>query len=555
MNRKPDPEKAAEELMQLNHRHPGLLPQVASFQRIRILMICLVLVLSTGFIYWPVANHSFLNYDDQEYVTENPHVRTGLILENLIWAFHAIHSANWHPITWISHMVDVQLFGIDPGMHHLSSLFLHALNSILLVHVLNKMTGNFQASFLAAALFALHPLQVESVAWIAERKNVLSAFFGILTIRAYVCYAQSPRLNRYLQMVFFFMLSLMAKPMLVTMPFLLLLIDYWPLKRLSNRFSFYRSLREKVPLVFLASLSCLITVIAQKDVGAIKQMEAFPLSIRVANALMSYISYMAKTIWPRNLAAFYPHPGGSLPLWKVSWALLILILISVWVGRYREKHPHLLMGWLWYLGTLVPVLGLIQVGSQALADRYAYIPLIGLFIMIAWTIPFQRLRPVVLYPIAGIVFFLLMTGTRDQVRHWRNDAVLYAQMLDVTTDNFQGHFGMGLAFANKGMLDEAIDHYQTAIRLKPNYDRLYNNLGIVFLKQGKLQEASSAFQKATQLNCQNAKAYNNLGVALISAGRRREAIRHFKKAIAINPNYEEAKQNLMNAGGDFGILK
>ena len=507
----------------------------------------ILLVVLSFWVYWPVTTHSFLNYDDQEYVTENPHVQNGLSIHNVEWALTAVHSANWHPLTWISHMLDVQLFGLDPGMHHLTNLILHILSTLLLFLVLRRMTGELWPSFLVAALFALHPLHVESVAWIAERKDVLSTFFWMATLWAYTRYVNSPNLLQYLWVSLFFILGLTAKPMLVTLPFVLLLIDYWPLKRFSGSRSGTRLVWEKAPLLVFTLLSCWITLIAQHHAGAIKPSETYPFSIRIANALVSYVAYLVKMVWPHHLTAHYPHPGGSLSIGKVSGAALVLISVSVAVWCFRRRHPHLWVGWLWYVGTLFPVIGLVQVGSQALADRYTYVPFIGLFIMISYSLSSIRSKPLIPITVFSIILAILTVQTRIQIRYWQNDMTLFSRMLDVTENNYRAHFGMGLALAGRGLLDQAAVHYREALRINPEYDRVYNNLGILFLKKGDVQAATTQFLKALQLNETNAKAHNNMGAAMMAMGKARQATYHFKKAVSINPDYTRARQNLANA--------
>jgi len=508
---------------------------------------CLLLAISSFWVYWPVTTHSFLNYDDQEYVTENPHVQSGLSLQNVVWSLTEVHSANWHPLTWISHMLDVQLFGLDPGMHHLTNLIFHVLSTLLLFFVFRRMTGELWPGCLVAALFALHPLHVESVAWIAERKDVLSTFFWMATLWAYLRYADSPNLLQYLRVLLFFILGLTAKPMLVTLPFVLLLIDYWPLKRFSGSRSGTRLVWEKAPLLVFTLLSCWITLLAQYHAGAIKFAETYPFSIRIANALVSYVAYLVKMVWPRHLAAYYPYPGDSLSIWMVSGAVLVLISVSFAVWCFRKRHPHLWVGWLWYVGTLFPVIGLVQVGSQALADRYTYVPFIGLFIMVSYSLSSFRSKPLIPITVFSIILAMLTVQARIQIRYWQNDMTLFSRMLNVTENNYRAHFGMGFALSGRGLLDQAEVHYREAIRINPDYDRVYNNIGILFLKKGDVQAATTQFLKALQLNEKNAKAHNNMGAALMALGRTEQAVSHFQKAVFIKPDYAHAQDNLANA--------
>ena len=509
--------------------------------------ISLFLIISTAFIYWPVTHHTFVNYDDQDYITENSHVQGGLSLDGMVWSLFTIHASNWHPLTWISHMLDVQLFGMDPGRHHLISLLFHIINTLLLFHVLKKSTGDIWPSALVAALFALHPLHVESVAWAAERKDVLSSFFWMLTMVAYIRYVERSSSLRYLLVLVFFALGLMAKPILVTLPFVLLLTDYWPLGRMINISAGFRSFFEKIPMLILSALSCAMTIYAQQGSGAIKQLEVYPFSIRIANAAVSYVTYMTKMIWPQNMTVFYPHPGHTLSAWQVLYSTLIILTISSMVWVCHRKYPHLLVGWLWYLGTLIPMIGLVQVGAQAFADRYTYVPLIGLFVMISWSIPLKRIRPAILIPIMVVLISALLLQSRSQVKHWRGDMALFKHMLKVTERNYKGHNGLGSALAKEGLFDQAVIHYEAAIRIKPDYDRAYNNLGVALLNTGGIHEAVFQFRQALKHNSTNAMAHNNLGVALMGLGKNEQAILHIKRAIALNPGYREARQNLVTA--------
>ncbi|MFH1481458.1 MAG: hypothetical protein ABIG67_09325, partial [Pseudomonadota bacterium] len=353
------------------------------------LLIILVLMIGTFVIYWQVHTHGFVDYDDHDYIIENPHVRAGLTMEGLIWASTSRHAANWHPLTWLSHMLDCELYGLDPKGHHLSNLFFHMANTLLLFFLLTAMTGARYQSAFVVGLFALHPLHVESVAWVAERKDLLSTFFGFLTVWSYTRHVKRPGLLPYLRTSILFTLGLICKPMLVTLPFLLLLIDYWPLRRVERVTSrpFLHLIWEKWPLFLLSLASCIITFQVQQGWGAIKTLGTYPFDVRIANALIAYVSYMGKMVWPQGLSVLYPHTGQMPPLWQIGGASLFLILGSVLVVRMARHHAYLPVGWFWYLGTLFPVMGLIQVGFQKMADRYTYLSLIGLFIIIAWGIP------------------------------------------------------------------------------------------------------------------------------------------------------------------------
>jgi len=525
--------------------------------------IGLLLIAVTLVAYWGVQNHEFINYDDGLYVTENYRVQAGLTMKSVTWAFTSTHASNWHPLTWLSHMVDCQLFGLNPGYHHLTSLLLHIANALMLFLVLKRMTGSVWKSSFIAALFALHPLHVESVAWVAERKDVLSTFFWILTIWAYVYYTQRPNLARYLLVVLSFSLGLMSKPMLVTMPFILLLLDDWPLGRsrvgrlgcdLNSQTAHSLNFRkpqsvwaglvlEKVPLFGLAAASSALTFFAQQQGGAVRSLEVFPIETRISNVLVSYVSYIGKMLWPYRLALPYPYPE-MLPMWQVAGASLFLVSVSILVIHYGKRHSYLRVGWLWYLGTLVPVIGLVQIGSQAMADRYTYIPLIGLFIMMVWGIPDilagWRYRRVLFVISAAVLFLSFIMITRDQVRHWCNSITLFKHTLNVTTNNFTAYCQLGLALSGQGRFQEAIPILSVALQLRPSHPETYNHLGVISAQEGKTQEASAYFSKALRIKADYAEAHSNLGAILLQQGKIQEAIEHFTEAVRINPNFPVA---------------
>ena len=525
--------------------------------------IGLLLIAVTLVAYWGVQNHEFINYDDGLYVTENDRVQAGLTMKSVTWAFTSTHASNWHPLTWLSHMVDCQLFGLNPGYHHLTSLLLHIANALMLFLVLKRMTGSVWKSSFIAALFALHPLHVESVAWVAERKDVLSTFFWILTIWAYVYYTQRPNLARYLLVVLSFSLGLMSKPMLVTMPFVLLLLDDWPLGRsrvgrlgcdLNSQTAHSLNFRkpqsvwsglvlEKVPLFGLAAASSALTFFAQQQGGAVRSLEVFPIETRISNVLVSYVSYIGKMLWPYRLALPYPYPE-MLPMWQVAGASLFLVSVSILVIHYGKRHSYLRVGWLWYLGTLVPVIGLVQIGSQAMADRYTYIPLIGLFIMMVWGIPDilagWRYRRVLFVISAAVLFLSFIMITRDQVRHWCNSITLFKHTLNVTTNNFTAYGQLGLALSGQGRFQEAIPILSVALQLRPSHPETYNHLGVISAQEGKTQEASAYFSKALRIKADYAEAHSNLGAILLQQGKIQEAIEHFTEAVRINPNFPVA---------------
>ena len=523
------------------------------------LLVCFILIVATLVVFWQLSTHDFIVLDTADYVSENPIVQKGLTKRGSIWAFTTVEKFYWHPLTWLSHMLDCQLFGLSPGMHHLTNLLFHLANSLVLYLVLIKMTGSRWRSAFVAALFALHPLHVESVAWVAERKDVLSTFFWLLTMWAYAFYAERPTLSRYLLVFFFYALGLMAKPMLVTLPFVLLLMDYWPLERFqhpgwgnrSNSMALKRShiqlILEKIPLFALAAGLSIVTFIGQQRAGAVAPLDVISLNIRVANAVVSYVSYMGKAIWPSNLAVIYPY-SETLVAWQFIAAGLFLICLSVAFVKTSRKRPYLFVGWLWYLGTLVPVIGLVQSGPQAMADRFTYIPLIGLFILFTWgvydLVRRWRFQGIVLPLSAVLILLVLMVCTWYQVRHWKNSTTLFTRTLDVTLNNWLVHYNMGFALERQGKLEEAVGHFSEALRYNPSYVNAYYALGSVRLRQEKLDEAIRHFSEALGLKPDYVEAHNSLGVALERQGRTEEAVGHYSEALRINPDYAEAHFNL-----------
>jgi tetratricopeptide (TPR) repeat protein len=511
---------------------------------------------ATLFVFWPLGNHEFINLDDDVYVYANPQVKAGLSRNGVIWAFRSLEAGNWHPLTWLSHMLDCELYGLHSGWHHVTSLLFHIANTLLLFWVLRRMTGRLWQSSFVAALFALHPLHVESVAWVAERKDVLSTFFWMLTLWAYLRYVEQPGLTRYLLAILFFVLGLLSKPMLVTLPFVLLLLDYWPLGRFplgqpssGGNSSTRRLVLEKIPFFSFAAVSSLVTLVAQQGAGAVQNLEYFPLEARIGNALVSYIVYIGKMIRPHPLAVLYPHPG-MLPMWQVAGAGLLLVCGSILVVRASRKYPYLLVGWLWYLGTLVPVIGLVQVGSQGMADRYTYVPLIGLFIMIAWgladILTGWRYRKATLAVSAGVLLSIFMVVTSLQIGQWHDNIRLFTHTLKVTEHNAIIHYNLGVALSNQRKDGEAMVHYKEALWIEPNYVEAHNNLGFTLARQGKNEEAIAQYSEALRINPKYVEAHNNLGIALARQGRNEEALSHFVEALRINPNFADAHCNLGN---------
>ena len=536
-----------------------------------ILLVCLLLIVTTLAVYWQMRNHEFVDFDDDVYVTENRYVQAGLTPESIVWALTTDHAGFRIPLTWLSLMLDFELYGLYAGGYHLTNLLLHLANVLLLFLILKRMTGALWRSAFVAALFALHPLHVESVAWVTERKDVLSTLFWLLTMWGYLRYVDRPGVKRYLVIVVTFTLGLMAKPMLVTLPFVLLLLDYWPLGRLNfgqsigdsgiripapinysqPRPAAFGLVWEKTPLFALAATSSVLTLFAQKAVGALSPLDTIPFKVRLANALVAYVKYVGKAVWPLNLAVLYPHPETNISILQAAGAGLLLTCITILVIRMARRLPYLAVGWLWYLGTLVPVIGLVQVGLQAMSDRFTYVPLIGLYIIFAWGIPELvagwRHQRLVLSMAAGAAISALMICSWLQVRYWKNSVTLFRHALNVTIDNYVAHNNLGISLERQGDLDEAISHYNEALRINPSFVPAYDNRGKVLLQQGMLDEAMSQFSKALELNSNDAIAHYNMGVALARKGNLDRAITHYTEALEIKPDYAEAHNNLGDA--------
>jgi Flp pilus assembly protein TadD len=543
--------------------------------RPRTVFVCTLLALVTLLVYLPVRNYPFVNLDDGKYVTENPIVQAGLTWAGVKYAFTTWYGNFWHPLTCLSHMLDCQLFGLNAGRHHLVSVLFHATNAVLLLLLLWRMTGAFWQSAFIAALFAWHPLRVESVTWVAERKDVLSAFFGLLTLMAYVRYAhgvnsgmwQVTRTNpiksrvtchasRYYWLaLLFFALGLMSKPTLVTLPFVFLLLDYWPLRRVTgdgwrvtgDKKSIWKlstlnpsasafgygatapkrseggqlsTIFEKWPFFALAAASCVVTFIAQKRGEAVAPLGGYPLSSRIANAAVAYVKYLFNSIYPVNLAVIYPLPR-EIPWVQVVGAMMVLAVISWVIWRARRQRPYLLTGWLWYLGMLVPAIGLVQVGPQAMADRFTYLPLIGVFIGVVFGLgdlaKKLRLGPMVMISVAGIVLAGCLFATARQLRFWRDGETLSERALAVTKDNLVAHYTLGNCLLQRGQVEEAIAQFQKALEIEPGYTEAHDNLGIAFLHKGQVNEAMAQFQKALELQPDNVEVQNNLAWVLATA--------------------------------------
>ena len=513
--------------------------------------ICICLAVLTWAVFGQTLRHDFVNYDDPRYVYQNTRITSGLNIAGIAWAFTHIHSENWHPLTTITHMLDSSLYGLKAGGHHFTNVLLHTVAVVLLFLLLQQMTGALWKSAFVAAVFAIHPLHVESVAWVAERKDVLSGVFFMLTLLAYVHYARAPSTWRYLIVAFVFALGLMSKPMLVTLPFVLLLLDYWPLRRIRDQRSrvgrqLLSLLVEKIPLIALSAVSSVITFLAQR--GALGGTEQLPMLARINNALVSYVVYVRQMFWPANLAVFYPHPENRLPPWEISLALAVLIGITIAAVILRKKAPYFIMGWFWYLGMLVPVIGLVQVGWQGHADRYTYLPQIGLYIAGSWAVAdltaLWPRRRILLGAAALLLIGALSWSSSVQTSYWRDSETLFTHALAVTRNNDVAENNLGIVFLQRGQLDEAISRLQAAIDLRPENGPAHNNLAKALLQKGRLAEAMVHYRKFFEIEPENVEARNILGTALIQQGRIREAIEQWQDALAIEPENGNAASNL-----------
>jgi protein O-mannosyl-transferase len=538
-------------------------------------LVCLLLTLMTVGVYWPVARHAFINFDDPDYVSGNPRVQAGLNWGSVPWAFSSLYASNWHPVTWLSHMLDCQIYGLRAGGHHVTSLLFHVVNSLLLFGLLKRLTGALWRSALVAALFALHPLHVESVAWVSERKDVLSAFFFMLTLGAYARYSgiQSPGANTppstlhasryYVLSLLFFALGLMSKPMLVTVPFVLLLLDFWPLCRLhwstakpplataGQSSTLKRLIIEKIPFFTLSALSCVLTFLVQRACGAMTPLDKNPFELRLANALVGYARYLGKTLWPSKLAVFYPYSQLSLDSWQVVGAALLLLVATVAIVLAVKKQPYLLIGWLWFLGTLVPVIGLVQVGKQSLADRYTYLPHIGLFILIAWGVgaAVARLKWLRLISIGAAVMVLLGCGilTSRQVSFWCDTKTLFQHAVAVTSRNFVAYTVVGNALCEENKLPEAITQCQKALEIAPDYPEAHNTLGNIYGRQGKYAEAIASYRLAAEADRTYADPRNGMGDIFVKQGKYAEAEAQCREALRLAPMHLPAMFGLATA--------
>jgi tetratricopeptide (TPR) repeat protein len=567
-------------------------------------LICLALAILTVITFWSLKDCGFINFDDNIYVYENASVQSGLNANSIKQAFSSelTKVGHWHPLTWLSLMLDHQIFGLNPSGYHLINLFFHVMNTLLLFLILRRMTKALWPSAFVAALFAIHPLHVESVAWIVERKDVLSTFFWMLTLGAYSYYVENRGFRRYALVLLFFVLGLMAKPMLITLPFVLLLLDYWPLQRFGEikpehkiqtevpklltsdkqkkkskkkqsvketlevkkpadpeyKWSLiYPLLWEKVPLFVLVILSSVVTYVAAQSAGAVHS-EAIPVDIRIGNAFVSYIAYIGKMIWPINLAVFYPYSKLLVP-WQVLGSVFLFIVITLVVIWRAKRSPYLATGWLWYIGTLVPVIGIVQAGGQAMADRYTYIPLIGLFVIVAWGVPDLlkkwRYRKEILLALSALGILGLSIKTWTQVGYWRDSITLWNHTLKVTDNNSTAHNNRGLAYKDLGNYMQAIEDFSRAIEIKRGYAEAYNNRGNAYKGLGNYRQAIDDYDKAIEIKPDYAETYNNRGNAYCRLGNYRQSIEDFNRAIHIKPEFAEAYLNRGNAYNGLGNYK
>lgn len=531
------------------------------------IFFCLLLAGITLGLFLQTGSHPFINFDDPIYVTNNPHVKEGLTFKNAVWAFTTTSASNWHPLTWLSHMADVQIFGLNPRGHHLMNVLIHTAATVILFQFLFQITTAPWKSFLVAVLFAFHPLHVESIAWVSERKDVLSGFFGLLTLLLYARYVKRPDRLRFVVTLFVFAMGLMTKPMLVSLPFVMILMDYWPLNRFRSEVPALRPggllsacdplltlAKEKIPFFMLSTLSGLLTMHAQKSGGAMSSFEMVPMASRIGNALVAYAKYIGKTVWPQDLAFFYPFPL-SLPLWQALSSFVLLALVSAVAVYLRRRYAYLLVGWLWFLVTLLPVIGIIQVGSQSMADRYTYIPLTGLFIMGCWGVPDLlkglRYRTVILITLWSVVISVLTVTTWRQLDYWKDNISLYRHTLEVTSNNYIILNNLGIALAERGEVDAAIRAYRQALHIWPRSATIHVNLGAALADQGKLEESISHYTEALRLipdytlaRINLSKALNNMGVAMAQHGRMDEAIGYFNHALRTDPESVDGHFNM-----------
>lgn len=526
------------------------------------LLICLLLILATLAVYWQARSFDFVMLDDAVYVAGNPHVAYGLSFRSIAWAFRSIYASNWHPLTWLSLMADAQIGGADPAVYHATNVALHIVNTLLLFAFLNLSTGYRWRAAAVAGLFALHPLHVESVAWVTERKDVLSTMFWLLTMLAYLWWVRRRGAGRYLLVAGLFALGLMAKPMLVSLPLVLLLLDIWPLRRavesrkskaesrgrdgslhspvFTSAHTLFPLLAEKVPLFVMAAASCVVTLIAQARGGSVQSTELLPMGIRIANALVAYVHYIGRTIWPAKLSALYAHPEATLPSWQVVGAGLLIALATAGAVRAIRSRPYVTVGWLWYLLTLIPVIGLVQVGVQAWADRYTYVPLIGLFVILAWGLPdllgawkrrwMMRALPV----LACVVLASLGAAAYVQAGHWRNSVSLARHAVAVDPGSYASHEMLAAAYAGSGKTGQAIAECRAGLAISPNVARLRLLLASLLCRSGRLNESAEEFKRTLKLAPRSDEAHYEAGILLVKMKQYDRALKHFFIAMELS---------------------
>lgn len=580
----------------INNKLKSIFQLFSSKYKYSVIIVLTTITLLTLTVYWPVVHNDFILIDDSQYVTDNKNVTLGVTLENIIWAFSSIHSNNWHPLTWISHMLDCQLFGVDAGMHHLMNLLFHTLNTLLLFIIFYRMTGQIWQCAFIAMLFGLHPLHVESVAWVSERKDVLSTFFWMLVILFYISYTKNRSLAKYMVVFILCLAAFMTKPMVITLPAILLLLDYWPLKRFKFRQENHADLTagkvnclliyEKVPLIILAIMLLVVTLVAQRTVSPESLIitnlyENIPLNLRVANAFLSYIKYIVSIFFPFNLAILYPHPD-HISMFKTVSAVLVLFVVTIYFFYKLESRPYLLFGWLWYIITITPVIGFIQFGMHAMADRYTYIPSIGIFIIITWggaeIIRNCHYKKIIASSLALVLMILLLICTRIQLSYWKDSKTLFLHAIEVTKNNASMHNDLGYIYTEESNIDKALFHFSEALKINPSYTHAHFNIGcllgdinrqdeaiwhlkevlkvnphcepahrkisFMLLKQGKTAEAITHCEKALLIDPLNPETHNNFGMALLHQGKVDEAIRHFHIAKQILPDSKAIQDNL-----------
>jgi tetratricopeptide (TPR) repeat protein len=508
---------------------------------------CVVLAAVTLAVFWGARQCQFVNYDDPDYVTSNQEIQHGLTALSVRWTFQTGAASNWHPLTWLSHLADVQLYGMDPAGHHLTSILLHAINGALLFLILRSMSGAYWRSLVVAALFALHPLRVESVVWVSERKDVLSTLFWMLTVWAYLRYAEEFKVPcskfkvHYALALLFFVLGLMCKPMLVTLPFVLLLLDYWPLQRLQR--GAVRLITEKIPFFVLAAASSVVTFLVQRRGGAVTSLAGVPMGARVGNAFVSYVRYLAKIFWPARLSPLYPHPG-YWSWWKIAGAALLLAAITACVLRRARPQPYLPVGWFWFVVMLAPTIGLLQVGIQSMADRYSYVASVGVFIMLVWgAYDWMGTRRCLLGTAAALAVGACAILTPRQVAYWRTSETLFLHAVEVTDNNYLAYNNLGFDLSNRGETERSMVYFQKSLEINSNYDEAHNNLGYALAALGRYKEATNEYIKALSLNPHLTEAHNNLGIALGDLGLSDAGIHEYQVALKENPRHASAHNN------------